>query len=367
VPGVAWGRNVAAASSSEVELLLTGNPGTEDIIALEAKEELYATRIVELREGHGRVIVSAPWQFLERVYSMRSIHSAALIVKRLSGIDPGPRGLEEIAKAVTESPIHKMIPADSHFAVNAVRAGEHSYTSIDIARVVGEAILRNAESEGVRLHVRLNSPQTIVEAHLIEDTFILGLSLSGGRSLHRRGVRVYDHPAALKPTLAYSMLRLAGARDGDTIVDPMCGGGTVAIEAAWTFISSRIYCIDINRRHIEGARLNAGAARVAGRIRFIVGDARRMHEILGKGSVDVVVSNPPYGIRMGSPATVRGLYREFIPSLKQSLRRGGRAALITTEGSYLARLALRSGLKVTHRRRVRHGDLWATILVLARE
>lgn len=348
----------------ELEVLLTGNPGTEDIIAREALEELYSTEVVETRSRHGRVIVKVPRRFLERVYAMRSIHSAVLLILRASGVSGSARGLDEIRKLVAESGICSMLPGGSYFAVRALRAGDHEYHSTDIARVVGDAILNSHGCSEANIGVRLNSPSVVVEAHLIEDTFMLGISLSGGRSLHRRGVRIYDHPAALKPTLAYVMLRLAGARDGDTIADPMCGGGTVAIEAAWTFIASKIFCSDKNPKHIEGAKMNALAARVSGRIEFLVGDARRLHNLVGTESLDVVVTNPPYGIRLGSPSAVRRLYRDFIESLRLALASGGRAAIITTEGEYLSGLARSVGFEVVHSRRVRHGDLWASILVI---
>jgi tRNA (guanine6-N2)-methyltransferase len=236
-----------------------------------------------------------------------------------------------------------------------------------VAKVVGEAVIEAfSEKYGLRPPVRLNSPSIIIYAEVIEDEFRLGILLTGERSRHRRGYRVYDHPAALKPSLAYSMIRISGARDGETIVDPMCGGGTIAIEAALTFPGSRIVCIDKNPAHIRGAKMNALAARVFNRIEFVVGDARRLPEILGEESIDVIISNPPYGIRLGDPTSVRRLYRSFLPAISRSLRGGGRATLITTESDYIINLLRKEvfRLKLSHIRKVRHGDLWASILVL---
>ncbi|MCE4604693.1 MAG: methyltransferase, partial [Aeropyrum sp.] len=176
--------------------------------------------------------------------------------------------------------------------------------------------------------------------------------------------RVYDHPAALKASLAYSMLLLAGARDGDTILDPMCGGGTVAIEAALLFESSKIYCVELNRRHAAGARLNAESARVSSRVEVYWGDARKLEDLLGEESVDRIVSNPPYGIRLGDPVDVRQLYKEFMPSAAAVLRRGGTAAIITAETEALLEAARQSRLGLKTSRRVRHGDLWVDIVVL---
>lgn len=352
------------------KVLLTGNPGTEDVIADEALEELGDARVLEVRRARGRVLVEAhaPLTLLsERLLSMRSIHSAVLILAEArAGVSL--EGLREAVKSIESSLLPDFIPAGATFAVRAERVGEgHEYTSMDIARLAGDAVVRACESRrGFRPEVRLNSPSVVVYASVVEDEFYAGILLTGERSRHRRRYRIYDHPAALKPTLAYVMLRLAGARDGDHVVDPMCGGGTVALEAAYLFESSPITCMDKNPRHVLGARMNAAAARVEGRIRFIVGDARRMHEVIGEASADVVVTNPPYGIRLGDPEAVRKLYRAFVPSLRLALSPGGRAAVITTESGYMIEQARRVGLRVAHVRKVRHGDLWASIIVLER-
>jgi len=350
-------------------LLLTGSPGTEDIMLLEAQEELGPLRVVEVRKGHGRILVEVEQEKLERIYSMKSIHGAALVLAFTEGVPPTREGLDMVKDVVKKSGVERFLPRGSTFAVRPTRFGIHEYNSIDLARVAGEAILEaaGADKSASDVKVRLNSPSLVFTLDLIEDRLYFGVSLSGEASLHRRGLRIYSHPAALKPTLAYVMLRLSGVRDGDVIVDPMCGGGTVAIEAARLLPSSPVICMDKNSAHIRGAIMNALAARVAGRIRFLVGDARRMHEILGEASVDVVVSNPPYGIRLGSPEEVRRLYRSFIKSLYLTLKPGGRATLITTEASYVIRRGREVGLKLSHIRKVRHGDLWASIIVLRRE
>jgi len=356
-----------------LRLLLTGNPGTEDVIAAEALEEVPGSRILSERKGFGRVIVETSCDEIDLVAEalsrMRSIHHGILLLAE-GRVSKGREGLGEIKEIVEGSDVHRYLSPLLSFAVRAERSGEgHEYTSVDVAREVGDSVVKVVlERTGRRPPVRLNSPSVVIHAEVIEEEFRFGIVLTGERSRHRRGYRIYDHPAALKPTLAYSMIRISGAKDGDTILDPMCGGGTIAIEAALTFPISRIICMDKSPAHIRGARMNALAARVGNRIEFLVGDARKVHELLGEGSVDVVISNPPYGIRLGDPTNVRRLYREFLPSLSRALRPGGRATIITTESDYIIRL-LRTEvfrLRLTHIRKVRHGDLWASIIVLER-
>jgi tRNA (guanine6-N2)-methyltransferase len=139
----------------------------------------------------------------------------------------------------------------------------------------------------------------------------------------------------------------------------MCGGGTVPIDAAYMFEHSRLTCIDRNPRHIEGAKLNARAALVYPRIVFKVGDARRLTSLIG--SADVLVSNPPYGIRLGSPRQVRRVYQEFLAEATKAITKS--IVIITPEYRYAKRILEEHGWKIVHERRVAHGNLYPHILV----
>ncbi|ABM81468.1 THUMP domain-containing protein [Hyperthermus butylicus] len=281
-----------------VKLLLTTNPGIEDIAAHEAEAKISA-RLLEARDGFGRLYVEVDEDMLEFVEEMRSIHRAVIVLAE-SNVCPARSCLEKVYEIVKGSGVDFYVTPWTSFAVRAERAGTHEYTSLDIARVAGDAVIDAVKSRyGVRPPVDLDYPAVVVAVEVIEDNIMVGIDIGGELSWHRRGYRIYDHPAALKPTLAYAMLLLSGAADGDTVMDPMCGGGTIAIEAAYIFEDSRIICMDKSRRHIEGAVLNARAAMVEKRIEFIVGDATKLRRYVS--SVDVLVSNPPYGIRARQP------------------------------------------------------------------
>ncbi len=350
-------------------LLFTVNPGLEDVAAEEIRAEVPEVRGIEEKRMHGRVVVDTALpvdrRLLEALDRLRSIHRASILLA--SGTICGkPECLEVLGDAIAGSGLDTYITPATSFAVRAYRHGDHKYTSMDVARVAGDAVIRLvSERWGSRPEVSLNHPSVVVGIHVVGDEFYVALELSGDISGHRRGYRIYDHPAALKPTIAYAMLVLGGARDGEVLVDPMCGGGTIAIEAGMMFEDAEIVCIDKNPRHINGARLNAAAARLDTRIRFVVGDARRLEDYVDH--VDRVVSNPPYGIRMGDPRSVRKLYSEFLESLSKVLVPGGTATLITTEHQYVVEKAAEAGMSLADQRIVAHGDLWVKIVVLRRE
>ena len=79
--------------------------------------------------------------------------------------------------------------------------------------------------------VDLEEPRVVVVAHLANGRCMLSLDTSG-KSLHKRGYRESGHPAPLKETLAAAILILAGYDGSQAFLDPMCGSGTLAIEAA---------------------------------------------------------------------------------------------------------------------------------------
>ncbi|ALL00573.1 rRNA (guanine-N(2)-)-methyltransferase [Pyrodictium delaneyi] len=339
-------------------VILTTNPGIEDIVAEEARARLGA-EVVEIRAGHGRVIVDIDESSLYLVEYMRSIHRAKLLLAR-DKICGSKECLSKVYEVVASSGVEKYVTPYTSFAIRAERVGMHEYSSLDIARVAGDAVIDAVRRlYGLRPPVDLDYPAVAVSVDVINDEIYVSIELGGELSWHRRGYRIYDHPAALKPTLAYAMVAMSGIVDGETLMDPMCGGGTVAIEAAQLLEHSRIICMDRSRRHIAGARLNARAAMVENRIRFIVGDATRLSSYVDQ--VDVVVSNPPYGIRMGSPHEVRRVYREFLREAASVVRKS--IVLITTEHRVVKRTLEEHGWRIVHERRVAHGNLYPYIIV----
>src|SRR5207244_2057543 len=79
--------------------------------------------------------------------------------------------------------------------------------------------------------VDLKEPKVVIVAFVQGGRCILSFDTCG-KALHKRGYRTDGHPAPIKETLAASILMLAGYDGSQTLVDPMCGSGTIAIEAA---------------------------------------------------------------------------------------------------------------------------------------
>jgi putative N6-adenine-specific DNA methylase len=168
---------------------------------------------------------------------------------------------------------------------------------------------------------------------------------SSGELLHRRGYRLATAKAPLRETLAAGMLLAAGWDSVSPLVDPFCGSGTIAIEAAllarnlapgrmrhFAFMAWPDYDVDVWRSllaevesrandsrpmilasdrdagAIESARANAERAGVADSIEFT---RRAVSAIVPPTGPGWIVTNPPYGVRLSGSQDLRNLYAQF--------------------------------------------------------
>ena len=204
----------------------------------------------------------------------------------------------------------------------------------------------------------------------VDDRFTFSADASGER-LHRRGARVETGAAPLRETLAAGLLALAGWRPDMALVDPMCGAGTIVIEAAMQAIglapggerafamerwplaadaavaatltalrdearagarapgatpeAAPIVGSDRDARMIESARRNADRAGVSARVTLACRDADAARPPAPTG---LVITNPPYGHRLGDPRAAARGYRDLGRVLRAHFR-GWRAAVVT--------------------------------------
>lgn len=190
-------------------------------------------------------------------------------------------------------------------------------------------------------------------AHVRHGVCTLGLD-TAGRALHKRGWRLPGHPAVLKETLAASLLLLAGYDGSEVLLDPMCGSGTIAIEAAyialhkaplihrgkddfgfehqagfdralWRRISDEarraklaalrapIFASDISEDYVELARKTALRARVE---KYLTLSATSLEDLTPPAPSGLLIANLPYGERLGRDVLPL-LYRDIGRTLRE--------------------------------------------------
>lgn len=372
--------------------LATVNEGLEDVAADEVQRLLG----VKAELGVGRIFFKfndfTPMYLLN--FSSRTINRLYLLLERAK-----TNTIEEIYEVAKSIDYRQFIGRDQSFAIRAERVGEHGFSSIEIGRVVGKAVIDSyMEDVGVKLKVDLENPDVEILALLRFDEILIAINTTG-EGLHKRRYRVYDHPAALKTTIASSMLMLVGYR-GEALLDPMCGGGTIPIEGAhlarrypismfrrdFAFrkfifydkvdeerISSMleervdhdvydIYSMDISEKHVQGAIRNAESAKVSDTIKFMIGDALNKNSYAG---IDpkIIATNPPYGIRSWNIKKVEELYAKFLKNLVD-LYSGVKLIAITSSVDQFTRAIQSANAKLLHKRMVKHGNLPAGIFIV---
>lgn len=183
-------------------------------------------------------------------------------------------------------------------------------------------------------------------------TAVCGVRLSD-RTMRHRTYKLDHVTASLRPTLAAAMVRLAGIGPGMTILDPMCGAGTIlaeAISVARERKGERVRVlggdIDPNAVFVTSQNLEK-----VGPIDLARWDARRLP--LPAASVDRIVSNPPFGKQLSTIEDVGPLYHAAAAEWDRVLRPGGRAVLLVMEIELLRRVLEERGWKLVRRMRVR--------------
>ncbi|EHP86137.1 rRNA (guanine-N(2)-)-methyltransferase [Methanotorris formicicus Mc-S-70] len=309
--------------------------------------------------------------------------------------------LDDIYKSVYEIDWSEWIKEEQSFAIRPLRVGKHNFTSVDVGKVAGQAVIdayKNAKNIGLK--VNLDNPDVIIRVDVILNELIIGIDTTGDEGLHKRGYRAYNHPAHLNASIASALVKLSNWKDDGILLDPMCGSGTILIEGAmikrnippgkfrddFAFIKLfgrdilegiksqivenekilKLYGIEKFKKHIEGAVKNAENVGVADTINFIEGDATELEKI-GLKEVDVVITNPPYGIRIGGKRMVRNLYNNFLNSLKKIAYNQSRIVIITAEDKILRNAAINNNYKIKEEFKVMYGGLDTIVFVLENE
>lgn len=251
---------------------------------------------------------------------------------------------------VQSIPWTEIFTTDATFAVHFSGLNEEIRNSQYGALKVKDAIVDSFTRKNLpRPNVDRENPDLRINVWLNKETAHISLDLSG-EGLHLRGYRDGTGMAPIKENLAAAIVMRSGWVAGTPLLDPMCGSGTLLIEAAmlatdrapglhrghWGFsgwaqhddaiwkevkaeaqtrarqglaaYESRFYGSDVDERVIERARRNARRAGIGELINFEVKDVAQLNNPLPKGPYGTVISNPPYGERLESEPALIALH-----------------------------------------------------------
>ena len=247
---------------------------------------------------------------------------------------------------------------------------------------VKDGIVDYFERQGkTRPDVDKIQPDVRIQAYLNRENLVISLDLSG-EALHLRGYREDAGQAPLRETLAAAIVMRSGWQAGSPLVDPMCGSGTLLIEAAqmeakiapqlyrlhWGFdfwkshnqsawekvkneaielaeekqseIEPHFYGFDLDHRVLKKAQKNAQNAGVSHLIKWQQGDVAALKNPSVNG-VGTVICNPPYGERLGTTPALIALYSVFGQRLKKEFC-GWNVSVFSSESTLLDCLRMRA-------------------------
>ena len=146
---------------------------------------------------------------------------------------------DEVYDQAKKIPWEKYMDDDWTFCVDAVIFSEQFRHSKFVTYRVKDAIADYfRERTGKRPNVGMTNPDLRINIHISESDVTISLD-SSGESLHHRGYRVATVPAPINEVLAAGLIMLSGWKGDSDFIDPMCGSGTLLIEAA--LIAKNIY------------------------------------------------------------------------------------------------------------------------------
>ncbi len=282
------------------------------------------------------------------------------------------------------------------------------HTGFGAQRVKDGVVDHVRDLTGRRPSVDRQNPAIRLNAHLHRDTLTLSLDLSGD-GLHRRGYRMAGGEAPLKENLAAAILVRAGwpdiCRSGGGLLDPLCGSGTLLIEAAlmaadvapgllrnhfgfmgwrrhrhgvWMHLLAEardrrarglqrklppIMGRDADAQVVVAARSNIRRAGMERVIEVEVAELAALHRPRDMaGRTGLLVTNPPYGARMGDTRTLAPLYRSLGHRLREEFT-GWRAAVFTGNPE----LGKTMGLRADHQYRLYNGSIPCRLLLFGVE
>ena len=354
----------------EFELIAKTFQGLEEVLAKELTE-LGASNI---EVGRRMVAFTGDKEMMYKANFC--LRTAIRILKPIKHFEA--KNADEVYEAIKAIAWEDFLDKDKSFAVDAVVFSNEFRHSKFVAYKVKDAIVDYfREKTGERPSVRINHPDVALNIHIAEDQCTLSLD-SSGESLHRRGYRQEQVEAPLNEVLAAGMILMTGWRGECDLIDPMCGSGTIPIEAAliarniapgifrkefgfekWKDFDQnlldsiynddsqerefthKIYGYDNNPRANEIATHNVKAAGVSKDVILKIQPFQQFEQPKEKS---IIITNPPYGERISSGDLLE-LYKMIGERLKHAFT-GNDAWILSYRDECFDQIGLKASVKI---------------------
>ena len=360
-------RNTHAA---EYELIAKTFMGLEPVLA----KELTQLGANNIQIGRRMVSFTGDKEMMYRANFQ--LHTAIRILKPIRHFKA--KSADDVYEEIKKIDWTQYLEPEKTFAVDSVVFSEEFRHSKFVSYKVKDAIVDYfREKTGKRPNISVANPDIRLNMHIAEDHCTLSLD-SSGESLHRRGYRQESVEAPLNEVLAAGMILLSGWQGDTDFIDPMCGSGTLPIEAAliaknmapglfrkeyafekWPDFDAdlfdeiyndesqerefkhHIYGYDIDTKAVNTARLNVKAA---GLTSIITIDQQDFKDFTQPQSKSIMITNPPYGERISTPDLL-GTYRMIGERLKHQFK-GNDAWILSYREECFEQIGLKPSIKI---------------------
>ena len=379
--------------------LVVTSKGIEDIAALEVQDLIKAKTSVE------DSCVLFDFKKLEELcllcYKGQSVEKVLFLLDSFEFKDDI---MVKLTKVIAKVKFSDWLDKTTTFRVSCKKRNNEELFSEELAGDVGALIIKQIKKDKkYKQPVELDNPDITFFVFVNGLKAYFGIDFSG-RDLYKREYKLFAHPAALRSTIAYSLLRIGGFSGKEVLLDPFCHSGEIPIEAAlfatkfpvnyyskekFSFLKFKpfkkfdfekffkgidknitkkadIHCFDESVTNLNAAKKNAKIAGVNKVLSFSRMDMEGLDIKMDKGKVDLIITHPPELTRMTNPKTLEKEYDKFFYQAEFILRKKGQVVVVTKSEEMLKVAALKYGFKAVNSREVWSGQLGLFVLVFGR-
>jgi len=328
---------------AKLQLIATSAFGIEAIV----NRELHNLGYKETQVENGKITFTANEQGICRTNLW--LRSAERVLLKMGEFKATT--FEELFQQTKALPWEEWLPVDAEFPVEGKSIKSKLFSVSDCQAIVKKAIVERLKEVYGISWFKETGPKYKIEVALLKDIATLTIDTSGA-GLHKRGYRKLAGQAPLKETLACAMISLSYWKADRALIDPFCGTGTIPIEAAmmamnrapglkrsfvaetWPNIKGEywrqareeaedlyerdlklhIYGSDIDPKALQLARIHCEEAGLTDKVFF---QKLPVAEVRSRFEYGHIITNPPYGERLGEEEEIKQLYKELGETLKR--------------------------------------------------
>ena len=378
-----------------MKALAITSKGIEDITALEIKELINSES--EIKESCVAFEAKKPEDLYLLCYKAQSVEKILFLFGYFNFNNKNL--FDDLKKHIESIDFSKWLSKEITFKVTS-KIIDNDLSTQEISEKTGEFIINCIKkTKKYRQKVDLNNPDIIFFVYIFKNTCYLGIDIAGFE-LHKRQYRIFQHPSALRATIAYSLIRIANADEKDMLIDPFTGSGTIPIEAGLYFSNFpvnyfnkdkflflkflknkkffesidkkiktpklKIYGYDAVLGYIISAKKNAKIAGIDKNLKLSRCEISWLDTKFKKNSVDKIITYPPQESKNIDQKITEKIYDEFFYQADFILKKQGRIVLITKSLELLKKYADKYKFKLLDEREVYSGKQLLSVIVFGR-